>query len=307
MPLDDVVKKRVEDWKEAAMRFAPVLLGQELEATPDALRESYAQELGRNLPPEGVSFQSVDMGGTPGTVAIPDNVRGDRTLLYIHGGGYLVGSPSGYLGIAGHFATMLGARVYMPDYRLAPEHPFPAALEDTLAAYRWLLAEIGDARNIVFAGDSAGGAMVVTTMVKARNAGIALPAGGVAISPWANLEMTGASYTSRDGIDPLCTREALVMMARSALGTTRPNDPDASPVFADVRGLPPILVQIGESEVMLSDAMRLAMHLAENRVRMSLEVWPDMFHVWPMFASILPEGMQALETASAFLNRNLPH
>lgn len=305
MPLNDVVKERVEDWKAAAMRFAPFLLGQELETTPEALREDYAQELARNLPPEGVAFQPVNMGGIPGTLATPDNVIGNRTLLYIHGGGYLTGSPSAYHGIAGHLAKMVGARVYLPDYRLAPEHPFPAPLEDVLASYRWLLGEVGGGRDIVFAGDSAGGAMVVTTMVKARNAGLDLPAGGVAISPWANLEMTGASYSSRDGIDPLCTREALVMMAHSALGTTRPNDPDVSPVFADVRALPPILVQIGESEVMLSDAMRLATHLAESRVRVSLEVWPEMFHVWPMFAGILPEGMQALESASTFLGRVL--
>lgn len=305
MPLNETVLERVEDWKAAAMRFAPFLLGERLETTPNELRELYTQELRRNPPPDGVTMSQVDMGGIPGRLVTPETVKGNRTMLYIHGGGYLAGSPAAYYGIAGHFATMLGARVYLPDYRLAPEHRFPAGLDDTSAAYRWLVDKVGDARNIVLAGDSAGGAMVVSVMVKARNAAIPLPAGGVAISPWANLEMTGASYASRDGIDPLCSREALVMMARSALGSTRPNDPDASPVFADVRGLPPILVQIGESEVMLSDAIRLAAHLGENRVRTSLEVWPEMFHVWPMFADILPEGMQALESASVFLDRVL--
>lgn len=305
MPLNDIVLERLEGWKTAAMGLAPFLMGEKINTTPAELRERYNQELARNLPPEGVSITHVDMGGIPGSLVTPDEVKGDRTLFYIHGGGYFSGSPSAYHGIAGHFAKMLGTRVYLPDYRLAPEHQFPAALDDTLAAYRWLVDHVGDVRNIVFAGDSAGGTMVVSVMVKARNSAIPLPASGVAISPWANLEMTGASYTNREGIDLLCTREALALMARSALGSTLPNDPDASPVFADVRGLPPILVQIGESEVMLSDAIRLATHLAENRVRTSLEVWPGMFHVWPMFASILPEGMQALESACVFLNRSL--
>lgn len=119
-------------------------------------------------------------------------------------------------------------------------------------------------------------------------AGLPLSAGGVAISPWANLEMTGASHTTRDGVDPLCSREILALMARAILGTTRPNDPEVSPVFADVRGLPPILVQIGETEVMLSDAVWLASHLADSRVRISLEVWPDMFHVWPCLSTLFP-------------------
>lgn len=305
MPLNDIVLERLEGWKTAVVGLLPFLMGEKIDLTPAELRERYNQELARNLPPEGVSITSVDMGGIQGSLVTPDEVKGDRTLLYIHGGGYFSGSPSAYHGIAGHLAKMLGAHVYVPDYRLAPEHLFPAALDDALAAYRWLVDRVGDARNIVFAGDSAGGAMVISVMVKARNSAIPLPAGGVAISPWANLEMTGASYTNREGIDPLATREVLALMARSALGNMLPNDPDVSPIFADVRGLPPILVQIGESEVMLSDAIRLATHLAENRVRTSLEVWPGMFHVWPMFASVLPEGMQALESACVFLNRSL--
>ena len=144
--------------------------------------------------------------------------------------------------------------------------------------------------------------MVVSVMVKARNAGLPLPAGGAAFSPWANLEHTGASATNRDGIDPLCTREMLMQMASLFLNGALPTDPDASPVFADVRGLPPILDQIGENEVMLSEALRLATHLGENRVRVSLEVWP-MFHVWHKYAATL--GMQALRNAAEFLERAL--
>ncbi|MFN6980885.1 MAG: alpha/beta hydrolase [Brevundimonas sp.] len=302
MPLNDAMLERLEGWKTAATALAPLLLGEELSETPEELRARYNRELARNRPPSGVSVSDVDMGGIGGALVTPDAPHDGRAMLYIHGGGYFSGGSAGYLGIAGHFAKRLGARVYIPDYRLAPEHPFPAPLDDVVQAYAWLVARAGSGK-IVLAGDSAGGAMVVSTMVRARNAGLALPAGGVAISPWANLEMTGASYTTRDGVDPLCTREVLMLMARAALGHTRPNDPDVSPVFADVRGLPPTLIQIGESEVMLSDAIRLATHLADSRVRTSLEVWPDMFHVWPMFVDVIPEAAEALQTASAFLDR----
>lgn len=303
MPLNEMVLERLKEWGTVAMDFAPLLTGAPLETPAAELRARYDRFLARNLPPEGVEASPVDMGGVPGLLVAPERVRDDRTMLYIHGGGYFSGGPAGYVGIAGHYATLLGARVYLPDYRLAPEHLFPAPLTDVVAAYRWLVEQRGGARDLVIAGDSAGGAMTVSLMVKARNTGLPLPAGGVAISPWANLEMTGASYTTRDGIDPLCTREALLLMARAALGETLPNDPDVSPVFADVRGLPPVMVQIGEREVMLSDAIRLATHLAENRVHTSLEVWPGMFHIWPMFADILPEARQALESSSAFLDR----
>ena len=305
MPLNDAMRERLEGWKDFAMALAPLLLGEELAETPEVLRARYNQELARNLPPADVSVSQVDMGGVPGALVTPAEPREGRVMLYIHGGGYFSGGSAGYHGIAGHFAKLLGASVYVPDYRLAPEHLFPAPLDDVSKAYAWLVADEARADRIVLAGDSAGGAMVVSAMVRGRNAGLPMPAAGVAISPWANLEMTGASYTTRDGVDPLCSREILLLMARAILGTTRPNDPDVSPVFADVRGLPPILVQIGESEVMLSDAIRLATHLADSRVRTSLEIWPDMFHVWPMFTDVIPEAREALESAAAFLDRSL--
>lgn len=305
MPLNEATLERLDGWKKVAMAFAPLLLGEQPDEPVEILRARYNQELARNLPPAGVSVSDIDMGGIPGALVVPETARGSRTMLYIHGGGYFSGGSAGYLGIAGQFAKRLGASVYVPDYRLAPEHPFPAPLDDVETAYAWLAADPARAGQIVLAGDSAGGAMVVSAMVRARQGGLPLPAGGVAISPWANLEMTGQSYVTRDGVDPLCTREILQLMARAVLGTTRPNDPDVSPVFADVRGLPPILVQIGESEVMLSDAIRLATHLADARVRTSLEIWPDMFHVWPVFAGLLPEADEALESAATFLDRAL--
>lgn len=304
MPINDVTLERLEGWRTAAMAFAPLLMGEPLPRPLAEVRADYNLELARNRPPPGVTIEDGDIGGVPCAVVTPAAVRDGRRMLYIHGGGYVSGGPSGYHGIAGHYASLLGATVYVPDYRLAPDHPFPAPLDDTLAAYAGLLDAAGP-RGLVLAGDSAGGAMVVSAMVRARNAGLPLPAAGVTISPWADLQMTSPSYTTRDGVDPLCTREFLVRMARVALGATRPNDPEVSPVFADLRGLPPILIQIGESEVMLSDSFRLAERLADARVEVGLEVWPDMFHVWPMFAGVLPEGLRALQSGSAFLDRHL--
>ncbi|MFC3941251.1 alpha/beta hydrolase [Pseudomonas gingeri NCPPB 3146 = LMG 5327] len=303
MAFTPLVQARLDAWVASAADFGPFLLGQETTTTLDQQRQAYEQVLSSHPIPEGVTTHAIDMGGIPGAVVIPDGLQGERILFYIHGGGYVGGSPKGYLGLAGHFAKLLGARVYLPDYRLAPEHPFPIPIDDTLAAYRWLLEQGNDPRSIVFSGDSAGGAMVVSVMVKARNAGLPLPAGGAALSPWANLAHTGASIDNRDGLDPQASRLGLTLLAKAFLNGALPTDPDASPVFADVRGLPPILVQIGENEVMLSDAMRLATHLGENRVRVSLEVWPQMFHVWHLFAAILPQGMQALENAALFLDQ----
>jgi acetyl esterase/lipase len=301
MPITPLVQARIDDWNTASLAFGPLLRGEP--GNWDSARENYLRALAVHPTPQGVTIDHVDMGGVAATVVSPEEVEDGRVLLYIHGGGYVAGAPAGYHGLAGHFARLLKARVYMPDYRLAPEHPFPAAIDDTLASYKWLLEQGHAAGSIAFAGDSAGGAMVVTVMAAARDAGLPLPAAGVALSPWTNLEHTGASMLSRDGVDPTVSLEGLKLLAKAFLNGALKNDPDASPVFADVRGLPPILVHIGESEVMLSDAMRLATHLAENRVRVTLEVWPGMFHVWHMFAAILPEGMRALEDAARFLDR----
>jgi monoterpene epsilon-lactone hydrolase len=298
-----VVQQRIDAWNEASLAFGPLLRGESGDWAE--ARRRYAGVLSEHPTPAGVSIEAIDMGGVPATVVSPEVIEGDRVLLYIHGGGYVAGSPAGYHGLAGHYARLLRARVYMPDYRLAPEHPFPSAIEDSLAAYAWLLNQGHPPRSIVFSGDSAGGAMAVSVMVAAKRAGLPLPAAGAALSPWANLEHSGASMATRDGIDPTVNLAGLNLMARAFLDDTPKSDPDASPVFADVRGLPPILIHIGEREVMLSDAMRLAGHLAENRVRVTLEVWPDMFHVWHLFAAVLPEGMQALKRAAGFLEEAL--
>ncbi|WP_115559658.1 alpha/beta hydrolase [Xanthomonas arboricola] len=303
--MNENVKASVKEWAQSLAELAPVVTGENKELTMKEIRDSYVDMLAKQLPPADVSFEKIDLNGVPATLVTPATQNTDAVLFYIHGGAYIVGAPDGYHGIGGNYAQMLGARVYMPDYRLAPEYPFPTPIDDTLAAYKGLLALGIPAQKIVFAGESAGGAMVVSVMVAARNAGLPLPAAGTAISPWANLEHTGASVTNREGLDPLNTGAGLRFLARTFLGDALPNHPMASPVFADVTGLPPIQIQIGENELMLSDAMRLATHLGDNRVRVDLEVWPGMFHAWHFFANALPEAPQALASSVRFLNAQL--
>lgn len=299
------VKAAVQTWANSLSDLVPVLKGIDTTTKMSDIRNAYAKMLGQNQPPAGVRFEAVDMGGVPATLVTPDELKTDAVLMYIHGGAYIVGRPDGYHGIGGNYAKMLGARVYMPDYRLAPEHQFPAPIDDTLRAYEWLLEQNIAASKIAFAGESAGGAMVVSVMVAAKSKGLPLPAVGSSISPWANLEHTGVSMSNREGLDPLNSKPVLDILARAFLGGTLANHPLASPVFADVTGLPPILVQIGENELMLSDAMRLANHLADNRVRVNLEVWPGMFHAWHFYAGMLAEGQQALESSVRFIEAGL--
>ena len=295
----------VAQWSESLRDLGPVLTGENKTVSLDEIRVLYSRMLAQNPAPAGITFEDVVIGGVPGQLATPHVLRTDAVVVYIHGGAYIVGEPNGYHGIGGNLAQMLGAKVFLPDYRLAPEHPFPAPIDDTLRFYKGLLDDGYPAKKIVFAGESAGGAMTVTVMVAARNSGLALPAGGVAISPWANLEHTDISMTNRETVDLLNTKAGLVFLANVFLQGALPNHPMASPVFADVTGLPPIMVQMGEAELMLTDGMRLATHLAENRVRMTLEVWPQMFHAWHFVANLQPEARQALESAALFLEQCL--
>ncbi|MEV4777507.1 alpha/beta hydrolase [Burkholderia sp. LMU1-1-1.1] len=303
--MNDELTRAMSGWADSLVNLVPVLSGSDETASMAQVRASYTTFQAQQKPPQGVRFEEVNMGGVPATLALPDEQNSDIVLVYIHGGAYIVGEPAGYRGIGGNYAKLLGARVYIPDYRLAPEHPFPAAIDDGLRAYEWLLEQGIPARKIAFAGESAGGAMVVSVMVAAKHKGLPLPAAGVAISPWANLEHTGASMTNREGLDPLNTKPLLDLLARTFLAGALPNHPLASPVFADVTGLPPILVQIGENELMLSDAIRLASHLAENRVRVNLEVWPQMPHAWHFFQSFLPEAEQALRESARFISETV--
>ncbi len=273
----------------------------------EAIRLGYRKLFQESFPPpDGVTFETVDADGVPAEIAVPEDAVPGRHLVYLHGGGYVAGDPQGYRGLAGTLARRLRARVLVPDYRLAPEAVFPAALDDCVTAYRRLLAQGVAPRDIVFAGDSAGGALAVSALVAARDLGLALPAASIAISPWANLEHTGASMVTLDGVDPSVSRAGLRRAAAIALGNAPQSSPLASPVFADTRGLPPVLIQIGGHEVMLSDAIRLAAKLADDAVPVRLDVAPGMGHVWHLLVGHHPAADKAVADAVAFAEEHLP-
>ena len=299
--LPQQAKKVLAGWVEAA---APVVqkLNGETEMEWPEVRRQYMSGLSRLFPAvSGVVYQNSSLGEVPVLSVFPEEHISDTVVLYIHGGGYVHGGTEAYCGLAGRLARQLSATVYLPDYRQAPDFPFPVPLEDVFSVYRALISGGTEANKLVLVGDSAGGAMVVTMMRKARDADIPLPAAGVAFSPWANLTHSGKSGSVRDGLDPLCSTDFLNILARTFLAGELPTHPDASPVYANLHGLSPVMIQAGENEVMLSDAIRLAGNLAEARVRTTLEVWPEMFHVWHLFAGILPEADKALCNAVRFL------
>ncbi|MEU7042003.1 alpha/beta hydrolase [Streptomyces varsoviensis] len=278
---------------------------------PDSLadvRLGYRKFFQDSFPaPDGVTFESVDADGVPAEIAVPEDAIPGRYMVYLHGGAYITGDPQGYRGLTGTLARRLRARVLVPDYRLAPDAVFPAPVDDSVTAYRWLLAQGAAPRNVVFAGDSAGGAMAVSALVAARDLGLPLPAASIAISPWANLEHTGASMVTLDAVDPSVSRAGLRRAAAVALGNAPLSSPLASPVFADTRGLPPVLIQIGGHEVMLSDAIRLAAKLADDAVPARLDVAPGMGHVWPLAVGHHPAADKAIADAIAFAEEHLPN
>ncbi|WP_025597801.1 alpha/beta hydrolase [Burkholderia sp. WSM2230] len=236
----------------------------------------------------------------------PDGERASGAsamVLYCHGGGYYFCSPRTHRSIAFGLATRANAPVFSLDYRLAPEHRFPAALDDATAAYRQLIADGVAPESIVIAGDSAGGGLALATLVALRDAGDPLPAGGLLFSPWTDLAATGASIVDNDGVDPMFSGPAIARAAKVYLGDMRATHPYASPLYADLRGLPPLFMMAGSTEVLLDDSRRVAANACAAGVDCELEVWNKMPHVWPIFAPFIPEANRALERAAAFIRR----
>ncbi|GLW52656.1 alpha/beta hydrolase [Kitasatospora phosalacinea] len=272
--------------------------------TPEEQRTGFAAAVGRPAP-EGVAVRRTVMGGRPALELEPADASEHGRLLYLHGGGYLVGSPDTHAGLVGELARRAGLRALSPDYRLAPEHPFPAALDDGLAAYRELLESGTDPRRLVLAGDSAGGGLVLATLLAARAAGLPLPAAAAVFSPWVDLTLTGASYRSRKEADPIFTEADIRAYADHYLGTGDRANPLASPLFADLAGLPPLLVQVGTNELLLDDALRLAARAAEQDVTVTLEVESGVPHVFQQQFGRLDEADAALDRAARFLTAHL--
>lgn len=234
--------------------------------------------------------EPVDAGGVPAEWIAAPGIDAERAVLYLHGGGYAIGSINTHRRLAYDISAASGARVLVIDYRLAPEHPFPAAVDDAAAAWRWMLAQGLDPKRIAIAGDSAGGGLTIATLVNLRDQKLGLPGCAVAISPWVDLEGLGASITGRAAQDPMVQKEGLLWMAGMYLAGKDAKTPLAAPLHADLKGLPPILVQVGTAETLLDDATRIAEKLHQAGVDVKLAIWPNMLHVFPLFAPILSEG-----------------
>ncbi|MGW7240769.1 alpha/beta hydrolase [Streptomyces sp. NPDC054804] len=251
------------------------------------------------LPPD-VTTTPGRLGGVPVvTVETPGGDPSD-VVLYFHGGAYAIGSAADAAGLAADVSRRVGARAVCVEYRLAPDNPFPAAVEDAVAAYRALLDRGVLAARTAFVGESAGGGLAVATLVALKEAGLPQPSSAAVFSPWADLTVSGASASGKAALDPALTPQALRTRARDYLGTTPGTEPLASPVFADLTGLPPLLVQVGSHEILLDDAVRLAARAAAADVRVDLQVWPQVPHVFQSFAVMLDEAGEALESAAAF-------
>ena len=251
-------------------------------------------------PPE-VKVERVSAPVAPAEWLRPPGAVAGRVVLYLHGGGYVIGSPRSHRHLAAAIAAAGQASGLLLDYRLAPEHPYPAAVDDATAAYRWLLDQGVAPGHIVIGGDSAGGGLTVATLLALRDARLPLPAGGVCISPWVDLTFSGASYRTRAAVDPIVKRPGIDEMARAYLGATAAQTPLASPLFADLRGLPPLLIHVGSDEVLLDDAVQLADRAKTAGVDATLEVWDRMIHVWHWFLPMLDEAQSAVDGIGRFI------
>jgi epsilon-lactone hydrolase len=279
-----------------------LLRGLDLDAMTVAERRA-ATSSAASVPPAGTSVTPADAGGVPAEWVAAAGARTGRVLMYLHGGGYQLGSPATLRHLTGLLSAATSARVLSPDFRLAPEHPFPAAVEDALTAYRWLLAGGTEPAAIAIAGDSSGGGLALGTLVALRDAGDPLPAAAAVISPWTDLALTGESLRTRAAAEVMLKPAGMPETAALYLAGADPRHPNASPLYADLRGLPPILIHVGDAEVILDDSTRFAARAKDAGVDVTLEIWDEMPHVWHAFAGLLPEADQAVAGLGAWLDR----
>jgi acetyl esterase/lipase len=256
-------------------------------------------------PPRGTRATSLDASGVKAVRIATRQSLDERHILYLHGGGYVMGSPADYSDFIWRIARVTSARILCPYYRLAPEHPFPAALDDAVRAYSWLLADGAAPRRMAIMGDSAGGGLALAMLLRLRDQGLPLPAAAVALSPWTDLALTGDSIRSNAAADPLLKFERAASFARHYLAGADPRHPYASPLYGDPAGLPPILIQVGSDEILRDDSVRMADKLRAAGSPVELEIWPRMPHVWQLFARVLPEGRRAIARIGAFVQREM--
>jgi acetyl esterase/lipase len=269
------------------------------------LRASYETFTNLTSAPEGVTWTDVDAGGVPAIWADAAGGATDRVLQYVHGGGYVIGSAHFYRHLTGHLAKAIGCRVLNVDYRLAPEAPHPAPVEDSTTAYRWLLDQGITPDHIAIAGDSAGGGLTVATLLSIRTAGLPMPAAAVPLSPWIDMEGTGESVVTKADRDVIVSAEVLKGMSDAFLQGGDPHDPLAAPLHADLKGLCPLYIQVGGDEVLLDDSTRLAERAGQAGVECRIDVFPEMQHVFQMATGNMPEADDAVARIADWLRPRL--
>ena len=255
--------------------------------------------------PADVRVEAVDANGVVAEWTTTPEAKTGRAILFLHGGGYISGSLDSHRHMIAQAGREARARTLALAYRLAPEHPFPAALEDTLGGYAFLLAQGFNPKNIAIAGESAGGGLAVATLTSIRDAGMSMPACAWLSSPWVDLEMAGASMSAKSTVDPLIQKPYLQELAAMYLGGVDARTPLASPIHANLSRLPPMLIQVSSAETLLDDAVRLASVAGAADVRVTLEVWPDMIHAWHLFYQQVAAGRRALAAVGAFMRSML--
>jgi acetyl esterase/lipase len=291
------------DMVDQILRDAPFDLGGDV-----AVQRPLLEQMLTSQPlPADVRVTPGDLGGIAVVFIDIADVEPRGTIFHIHGGGFALGSAAGSVGLASSLARKTGMRAVSADYRLAPEHPYPAALQDVTAAYRALLEQAGSAAHVVVSGESAGGNLAVELLVAGKADGLTMPAAALLLSPMTDLTATGSSYAGKADVDPAISAQAI--RARTAdylAGTdTDRSDPLVSPIFADLSGLPPLLIQAGSHEVLLDDATRLAVKAATDDVAVILDITPGVPHVFQAFAALLDEGDIALNRAARFIKDHI--
>ena len=254
---------------------------------------------------QDVSVEPVNANGVRAEWTSTPQADRNSALLYLHGGGFVIGSLDSHRHLVSEAGRAANAWALALDYRLAPEHPFPAAVDDSVSGYRFLLSRGYKPGRIAIAGDSAGGGLVVSAMIAIRDAGLPQPACGWCISPWVDLEATGETMSTKASTDPTVQRAGILDMARMYLNGADPRQPLAAPIYADLTGLAPLLVQVGAAETLLDDAVRLAKTAGAADVRVDLQIWPEMVHVWHLFHPELKAGRRAIEQGGAFVRTNM--
>ena len=274
---------------------------------PPSIQDIRVAMKGRPKPapnPDNVEYSNATIGGVPCRIVRPYDLSMGSRFMFLHGGGYVIGIDM-HDGLLGHLALSAGAEVVAPDYRLAPENPYPAALNDAVLTYEGLLAQGVVSTDIAIGGDSSGGGLTLALLMRLRDEGKPLPSCGVLLSPWTDLTCSGVSYQSKADIDPIVQKEMLLAWGAMYLSGSDPKTVGASPLFGDYTGLPPLLFQAGDHETMLDDSREAAARAEAVGVETILDVWPEMIHGWQIFVPILPEAVGAVDRIGEFVRSKL--